>query len=191
MVERPTAVERIMRAVDDLDVSIRQVRSTIFELHQRWSLDRRACAARSSPSVQESAKALGFKPSCDIVGPIDSAVIEPDPGTPAALPSRGTVQRRPSRSARQRSRSSSRVGDGRLALTVTDDGVGYVADDDPSVERARQHARASRVARRHRSRSNRSGRRRHRHHVGRSAELGASHVVGSKALADRGSRSPC
>ena len=79
MVSEPAAVERITRAVDDLDVSIRQVRSTIFELHQRWS------AAQSLRGdivgiCDESAKALGFKPSCDIVGPIDSAVAEPTRG---------------------------------------------------------------------------------------------------------------
>ena len=32
--KEPIAVERIMRSVDEIDMSIRQVRSTIFELHQ-------------------------------------------------------------------------------------------------------------------------------------------------------------
>jgi signal transduction histidine kinase len=73
MVKEPVAVERITRAVDDLDTSIRQVRSTIFELHHRFS---------GLPSLRqdildvcaEATRALGFEPHCEISGPIDSTV---------------------------------------------------------------------------------------------------------------------
>ena len=68
-----------MRAVDDLDVSIRQIRSTIFELHQRWATAQ-SLRGEIVAICDESAKALGFTPSCDISGPIDSAVVEPTRG---------------------------------------------------------------------------------------------------------------
>ena len=59
----PVAAERITRAVEDLDVSIRQVRSTIFELHQTTTGRRTACAAEILAICDDAATALGFKPS--------------------------------------------------------------------------------------------------------------------------------
>ena len=78
-VKEPAAVERITRAIDDLDVSIRQIRSTIFELHQRWATAQ-SLRGEIVAICHESSKALGFTPSCDITGPIDSAVVEPTRG---------------------------------------------------------------------------------------------------------------
>ena len=123
MVKEPAAAERIMRAVDDLDVSIRQIRSTIFELNQRWS---------GVPSLRseivgvcdEAAKAIGFKPFCDIGGPIDSAVAEP-------VRSHVLLCLRESLSNVARHAHASAVSVAvtvdadRLTLVVDDDGVGY------------------------------------------------------------------
>lgn len=122
-VTQPAAVERIMRAIDDLDVSIRHVRSTIFELHQRWA----AFPSLRSEIVavcDESAKALGFTPACDIDGPIDSAAVEPTRGQMLLC-----LREALSNVARHANASnvevSVRVGEGRLSLRVADDGVGY------------------------------------------------------------------
>lgn len=128
-VTEPVAVERIMRAVDDLDVSIRQVRSTIFELHQRWSTER-SLRSEIVSVCDESVKSLGFKPSCDITGPIDSAVLEPTRGH-LLLCLREALSN-VARHARAGSADVTvRLDEGRLALTVADDGIGYV----PAIER--------------------------------------------------------
>jgi signal transduction histidine kinase len=123
MVSEPAAVERITRAVDDLDTSIRQVRSTIFELHQRWSA-RLSLRADIVGICDESAKAIGFKPSCDIVGPIDSAVTEPTRGhlLLCLREALSNVARHARATAVQVDVS---VDQGFLSLRVTDDGVGY------------------------------------------------------------------
>ena len=75
MVTEPKAVERIMRAVDDLDISIRQVRSTIFELHQPW-VDQLSLRLEIQEICNRAANSLGFKPTCHIIGPVDNALTE-------------------------------------------------------------------------------------------------------------------
>ncbi|HRB02779.1 MAG TPA: GAF domain-containing protein [Ilumatobacteraceae bacterium] len=123
MIKEPVAVERIMRAVDDLDVSIRQVRSTIFELHQRWSTTQ---SLRSDivAICEESSKALGYKPQCDIVGPVDTTVMEP---TRAHLLL--CLREALSNVARHARASSAQVfvtlRNGQLTMRVVDNGVGF------------------------------------------------------------------
>ncbi len=123
MVKEPVAVERIMRAVDDLDISIRQVRATIFELHQRWAISQ-SVRSEIVAICEESAKALGYKPSCDIVGPIDSAITEPARGHLLLC-----LREALSNVARHAHASAAEVAvavqDGRLTLQVGDNGVGY------------------------------------------------------------------
>lgn len=123
MVNEPLAVERIMRAVDDLDASIRQVRSTIFELHQRWATTQ-SLRNEIAAICEESTKALGYRPSCDIVGPIDSTVSEPIRGHLLLC-----LREALSNVARHARASVAQVEvvvrDGRLTLVVVDNGVGY------------------------------------------------------------------
>jgi signal transduction histidine kinase len=128
MVDEPVAVERIMRAVDDLDISIRQVRSTIFELHQRWS---KTTSVRSEilAICDDSAKALGFRPSCDLSGPIDSAVVEPTRGH-LLLCLREALSNVARHARAANAEVAVSVHAGRVSLTVTDDGVGYVPTTD-------------------------------------------------------------
>jgi len=123
MVSEPLATERIMRAVDDLDVSIRQVRSTIFELQQRWA-GPQSVRGDIQAVCDESGKALGFQPTSDIEGPVDSAVTEPMRGQMLLC-----LREALSNVARHARASNVhvRIGvrDGRLELRVADDGVGY------------------------------------------------------------------
>ncbi len=130
LVAEPAAVERIMRAVDDLDVSIRQIRSTIFELHQQWST---SASLRSDilAVCDESAPALGFRPSCDIDGPIDSAVEEPT-RSHLLLCLRESLSNVARHARASRADVAVGVRDGRVVLTVADDGVGVVTSDRPS-----------------------------------------------------------
>jgi signal transduction histidine kinase len=123
IVTEPAAVERIMRAVDDLDVSVRQVRSTIFELHQQWSV-LHSLRADILAVCNESATALGFKPSCDIAGAIDSSVDELTGGH-VLLCLREALSNVARHAQASRVDVDVVVGDGRLALRVADDGAGY------------------------------------------------------------------
>lgn len=123
VVKDPLAVERIMRAVDELDVSIRQVRATIFELHQLGT-DVKSLRGELVAVCEDSAKVLGFKPSLDIDGPVDSAVDEQVRGhlLLSLREALSNVARHAQASAVDVTIS---VRSGRLVLQVDDDGIGY------------------------------------------------------------------
>ena len=121
--KEPMAIERIMRSVDEIDMSIRQVRSTIFELHQLGSAQQSA-RTEVVAVCDDSAKALGFKPMLDINGPIDSAVDEQVRGH-LLLCLREALS-----NVTRHARASAvdvtvTVAAGHLRLRVADDGVGY------------------------------------------------------------------
>jgi signal transduction histidine kinase len=127
VIKEPAAAQRVMRAVDDLDASIRQVRSTIFELHQQLT-PTRSLRGDVIAISDEAAKALGFRPTCDIIGPIDSAVTE-SVGNHLLLCLREAL----SNVARHAHASSAQVKvtvhERRLTLHVIDNGVGFTMDD--------------------------------------------------------------
>jgi signal transduction histidine kinase len=124
LVDDPVAAQRIVRAVDELDVSIRQVRSTIFELHQR-STGLRTLRSEILTICEDASRALGFKPTCDVRGPVDSAV-----GATMAGHLLLCLREALSNVARHARATSTEVEvvveHGRLLLRVADDGVGYV-----------------------------------------------------------------
>ncbi|MBK5333864.1 MAG: GAF domain-containing sensor histidine kinase, partial [Ilumatobacteraceae bacterium] len=121
--KEPMAVERIMRSVDEIDISIRQVRSTIFELHQLGSAQQ---SVRSDLVMvcDDATTALGFKPMLDVEGPIDSAVDEQVRGHVLLClrEALSNVARHARASAVDVQVS---VHSGHLTLRVSDDGVGY------------------------------------------------------------------
>jgi signal transduction histidine kinase len=69
------AIDRIELAVDEIDVTIRDIRSSIFALHTR-----RAFTATLRDDVlviaREAARALGFEPAVMFDGPVDSVVTD-------------------------------------------------------------------------------------------------------------------
>lgn len=75
LIERPEAASRVGRAVDDLDETIKIIRSTIFGL--RTVADSRAEAGlrrRVLDVVGAAGEALGFAPSLQVEGPVDTDV---------------------------------------------------------------------------------------------------------------------
>ncbi|WP_055491114.1 GAF domain-containing protein [Streptomyces sp. TP-A0356] len=123
-VEHPEAAERLSRTVDDLDETIKIIRSTIFGLrtsggaNEAAGLRRRACEA-----VKASATSLGFTPALRVEGHVDTDV----PGDVAdhAIAVLGEAL---SNAARHSGACSVDVrlalAGGELTLTVTDDGCG-------------------------------------------------------------------
>jgi signal transduction histidine kinase len=117
---RPEVADRVRAAVDDLDATIRDIRSAIFELRTPATA---ALRTELRQAVDAAAALLGFRPTLEIQGPVDSAV--PDPVRPDLL---AVVQEALSNVVRhaRASRVTVAVGvaDGRVTVTVRDDGVG-------------------------------------------------------------------
>lgn len=69
----PTATDRVEKAIDDLDVTIKDIRTAIFGLEQA-SARRKGLRADVFGVLHESAASLGFEPRVILDGPIDSVV---------------------------------------------------------------------------------------------------------------------
>jgi signal transduction histidine kinase len=117
---RPEVAARVNQAVDALDVTIRDIRSAIFEL--------RAPAAESLRShlremVEEAAGSLGFRPVLHLDGPIDHGVPTEVRGDLLAV-----VREALSNVVRHARASAVDIvvatGNGRLTVVVRDDGSG-------------------------------------------------------------------
>jgi signal transduction histidine kinase len=124
---RPEAAARINAAVDDLDATIRDIRRSIFELRTPAGSTLRA---QISDAVAAAAEPLGFRPTLDVIGPVDSAV--PDDIVPELL---AVLREALSNAARHaqatKVRVSLRADADQVVLIVEDDGVGI----DPALAR--------------------------------------------------------
>ncbi|MEU4614568.1 sensor histidine kinase [Streptomyces umbrinus] len=127
-VDHPEAVERLSRTVDDLDDTIKIIRSTIFGLrvHDGGTKEDSGLRGRASEAVKACATSLGFAPALRVEGLVDTDV----PGEVAdhALAVLGEAL---SNAVRHSGAHSVDVhlqcARGELALTVTDDGCGVPA----------------------------------------------------------------
>ena len=72
--------ERINKAVDDLDATIRDIRASIFELR---TTAQRHLRTELRAEVEAASSALGFSPKMTVIGPVESAV--PDSLRPELL----------------------------------------------------------------------------------------------------------
>lgn len=70
-IDDPEVADRLARTVDDLDETVRHIRTTIFEL-QRQRLPGRSVRREVLDLVAEAGDALGFDPIVRFDGPIDS-----------------------------------------------------------------------------------------------------------------------
>ncbi len=73
LVSDPVVSARLSTAVDDLDATVRDVRSAIFELHTT-RLPGRSVRQELIQLCGESGRSLGFEPTVRFEGPVDSAV---------------------------------------------------------------------------------------------------------------------
>ena len=113
--------DRLEGAVDDLDTTVREIRSTIFELHSTHVAE--ASLRRSAADlVAESARTLGFEPAIHFEGPVDQ--VEQSLAEHVLAVQREAL----SNVARHAHASTAQVSivlsDGWLSLIVADDGVG-------------------------------------------------------------------
>jgi signal transduction histidine kinase len=118
---RPEVVERIEAAIDDLDVTIRDIRATIFGLHRRPGSD--DLRGQLLDLVAEAGAKLGLVPALAMEGPVDSAV--PDRVRPHLVAVLSEALANAARHA-----SATRVDvkvavkDGEVMVSVQDDGSG-------------------------------------------------------------------
>ena len=117
---RPEAASRVNAAVDDLDATIRDIRAAIFELRTPVTA---ALRTQLRDTVESAQATLGFRPVLALSGPVDSAV--PHEVRPDLLAVVREAVSNVARHARAKAvQVGIDVGNGRLALTVTDDGIG-------------------------------------------------------------------
>jgi signal transduction histidine kinase len=68
----PEVSDRISRAVDDLDETIREIRQTIFALHEPVETTSDSLRAKVLREAGQSGALLGFEPAVRFVGPVDT-----------------------------------------------------------------------------------------------------------------------
>ncbi|MGP3776802.1 sensor histidine kinase [Streptomyces sp. SDT5-1] len=123
-VQHPEASERLLRAVDDLDTTIKIIRSTIFGLREHGGPPTGSgLRIRVVRAVEDAAQVLGFTPSLRMEGLIDADV--PGPLGDDALAVLGEALTNVARHARATSADVALVvRGGTLTLTVSDNGAG-------------------------------------------------------------------
>jgi two-component system sensor histidine kinase DevS len=128
MAEPPMVSERVSSVVDELDDTIRELRSAIFQLGVPDA--RRSLVAHLAAVVDAGSDHLGFTPELRIIGDIDTI---PDFVGEQLV---ATVTESLSNVARHAKATESEVtvvlDDGALRLTVSDNGVGIVGSPKPN-----------------------------------------------------------
>lgn len=121
------AGERVSTAVDELDETIKEIRQTIFALHEPMSGPGSSARGRVLRETSQSAALLGFEPSVRFVGPVDSmlSTIVTD-HVVAAL--REALTNAAKHAHAQRVDVMLQIDHGTVVLMVADDGVGISAD---------------------------------------------------------------
>ncbi|WP_404867385.1 GAF domain-containing protein [Kitasatospora griseola] len=123
-IEHPEAEERVLRAIDELDETARTIRATIFGLRVR-DAGPAAHGLRAAvvAAVERATGPLGFAPALRMTGLLDVGV----PGAVAAEAT-AVLQEALSNAAKHARASAVDVvvesGEGRLTVSVSDDGVG-------------------------------------------------------------------
>lgn len=117
----PDLAERITDAVDALDETIRQIRTTIFSLEPSPS-SASTLRAEVLSLCAEARRSLGFDPEVRFAGPVDAAAGGLAGDALAALREALSNVARHARASRVT--VSVAAVDGNLAVVVTDDGVG-------------------------------------------------------------------
>lgn len=124
-VEHPEASERLDRSINDLDETIKIIRSTIFGLRDHEEAPGRPprLRVRTVRAVGEAAALLGFAPALRMEGLIDT-----DVPTPVAEDVIAVLVEALTNIARHARATAAEVtvavADGTLGVTVSDDGVG-------------------------------------------------------------------
>jgi signal transduction histidine kinase len=114
---------RISRAVDELDETIREIRQTIFALHEPTSGPASGVRGKVLRETTQSGVSLGFNPSVRFVGPVDTLISDQvSDHLIAAL--REALSNAMKHAQARRIDVMVEVDPATVVLMVTDDGVG-------------------------------------------------------------------
>ena len=117
------AADRVSRAVDELDETIKEIRQTIFALHEPVDGPTSSVRGRVLREIAQSGALLGFEPAVRFVGPVDSmlSALEAD-HLVAAL--REALTNAAKHASARRVEVVVQIDRGDVVLVVTDDGIG-------------------------------------------------------------------
>lgn len=124
LIDHPEVSERIQRTVDDLDATIRQIRSTIFALQSTQDDTANTLRGRVVSVIESATSQLGFAPSLQMDGLLDS-------GAPAEIGHHVVAVLQEALSNVVRHAQASQVSvtvsvsGGHVRLAVSDNGIGY------------------------------------------------------------------
>jgi signal transduction histidine kinase len=127
LVENPEATDRLRRAIDELDETIRQIRSTIFALQTPAGDADPSLRARIVDLVENVRGHLGFMPGLRMEGRLDNAVPAPLADHLLAV-LREALSNLVRHAKATRAEVSAAVDDDQIVLIVQDNGVGLPAD---------------------------------------------------------------
>ncbi|MCQ1581125.1 sensor histidine kinase [Streptomyces parvus] len=130
LVEHPEAAERLARAIDDLDTTIKIIRTTVFGLRERETPGQGSkLRSRLVQAVDAVTPALGFAPALRMEGLIDTEVprVVADQAVAVVAEALSNVARH---AGARRAEVSVIADDGVLTVTTSDDGVGLRVPDD-------------------------------------------------------------
>ena len=123
LVDQPEVARRIHGAVEDLDATIRQIRSSIFALSAGTRSAGPSLRVRVLELIAETARALPSEPQVEFVGPVDTMV--GDKVAEELLVSLREMLSNVARHAKaSRAEVNITVDDDVVTVTVRDDGVG-------------------------------------------------------------------
>jgi len=117
------AADRVSRAVDELDETIKEIRQTIFALHEPVETDSDRLRSRVMRECAQSGALLGFSPAVRFVGAVDSSASTAHTDQLVAVV-REALTNAAKHAQADRVEVLVSVEGTRLTLVVTDDGVG-------------------------------------------------------------------
>ncbi|MEV4111522.1 GAF domain-containing protein [Nonomuraea sp. NPDC049695] len=123
LVDHPEAAKRLQRGIDELDETIRQIRSSIFALQVSHDQAAPSLRAQIVDLVEGAGSHLGFMPGLRMEGQIDTLVPEPVAEHLLAV-LREALSNVVRHSHATRAAVSVEVASDGLTLTVSDNGVG-------------------------------------------------------------------
>jgi GAF domain-containing protein/two-component sensor histidine kinase len=128
MITRPEVASRITNAVDAMDMTIKDIRATIFQLQARDNADRWDLRGDIVRLVEEMTALLGFAPSLRLGAGLGGD-IRPEVGEQALAALREALSNAARHAAATRVDVTVDLSAGRiLTVQVTDDGAGIPAD---------------------------------------------------------------
>jgi signal transduction histidine kinase len=127
LVERPEASSRLQDAIDELDNTIRQIRSTIFALQTPRESSAPSLRAQIVDLVEGARGHLGFMPGLQMEGRLDTRV-SAEVGEHLLAVLRESLSNIVRHAKASKACVSAEAGDDRLTLLIEDNGIGLPAD---------------------------------------------------------------